>query len=165
MLMHFNYCYYSLYCCTANTLQAEFCFKSIGELFTRSSPYRWTYVFSLRSSILHFAHIFDRSSISKILQHISFLLVNLGFTMPINLYSNKKTAIKFHVMNIKYCLYEFLFYNASYIGSFFVLQNVSWWSQICWINYYEFYDHIVTNMANLLWMLKIKIIDPISAWI
>ena len=32
----------------------------------------------------------DRSSISKILHHISFLLVNLGFTMPIKLYWNKK---------------------------------------------------------------------------
>ena len=30
----------------------------------------------------------DRSSISKILHHISFLLVNLGFTMPIKLYWN-----------------------------------------------------------------------------
>ena len=32
------------------------------------------------------AHFLDRSSISLFLHHISFLLVNLGFTMPIKLY-------------------------------------------------------------------------------
>ena len=31
-----------------------------------------------------------KSSISKILHHISFLLINLAFRMPINLYSSKK---------------------------------------------------------------------------
>ena len=35
----------------------------------------------------------DRSSISQILHHISFLLVNLSFTMPIKLYSNKKLRL------------------------------------------------------------------------
>ena len=34
--------------------------------------------------------LLDRSCISKILHHISFPLVNLGFRMPIKLYANKK---------------------------------------------------------------------------
>ena len=44
----------------------------------------------------------DRSSISQILHHISFLLVNLGFTMPIKLYWNKKIATKYNIINIRW---------------------------------------------------------------
>ena len=40
--------------------------------------------------------LLDRSCISKILHHISFLLVNLGFRMPIRLYSNKKFPCNKH---------------------------------------------------------------------
>ena len=41
----------------------------------------------VRTCVLH--KFSDRSFFSKILHHISFLLVNLGFTMPIKLYSIK----------------------------------------------------------------------------
>ena len=42
------------------------------------------HVEDVRSCFLH--TFLDRSSISQFLHHISFLLVNLGFTMPIKLY-------------------------------------------------------------------------------
>ena len=48
----------------------------------------WRYIKDVRSCFLR--TFLDRSSISQILHHISFLLVNLGFTMPIKLYQNKK---------------------------------------------------------------------------
>ena len=38
---------------------------------------------------------------SKILHHISFLLVNFDFRMPIILYSNKKNCDKFPCINIR----------------------------------------------------------------
>ena len=59
--------------------------------------------FNLRTYDPAFLRTFlDRSSISQILHHISFLLVNLGFTMPIKLYWIKKIAIKFHIIKIRW---------------------------------------------------------------
>ena len=132
----------------------------------------------LGRTILLFAHIFDRSSFSQILSYILFLLVNSGFTMPIKLYWNKQNAIKFKIINIRWgtmlCSGRFFrrksiiflfwcvnsivhlnsyLFHAGCIGSYFVLWNVSRWSQIIYlIKFYEFYGHIVINMANLLWM-------------
>ena len=53
----------------------------------------------------------DRSSFSKILHHISFLLVNFGLTMSIKLYSNKKIAKKFQMINIRWGT---MFYSGSF---------------------------------------------------
>ena len=53
----------------------------------------------VRFCVLH--AFLNRSSISEILQHISFLLVNLGFTMTIKLHSIKKMAKPFHTINIR----------------------------------------------------------------
>ena len=52
----------------------------------------------------------NRSSISKILHHISFPLINLGLTMPIKLYSIKffvnvlKKKISNFSLNLIHCL-------------------------------------------------------------
>ena len=76
-----------------------------------------------------------RSSISKILHHISFLLVNLGFTMSIKLYLKncdktldrglgvftewvfifKKIVIFALLMCQEYCWFEFLFFHTKII--------------------------------------------------
>ena len=66
------------------------------------SAYMWwrmsTYDKDVRSCFLR--TFLDRSS--QFLHHISFLLVNLDFTMPIKLYWNKKIAIKYNIINIRW---------------------------------------------------------------
>ena len=69
----------------------------------------------------------DRSSISKILHHNSFLLVNWGFAMPMKLYSNFKKCDKIDNFSLwmckQSCLLEFLFFHAGCIGSYFVFNG------------------------------------------
>ena len=58
-----------------------------------------------------------------------------------------------HLKCKQYSWFELLFFHAGCIWKYFVLWNVSWWSQIiCLINFYQFYGHVVIYMANLLWI-------------
>ena len=84
----------------------------------------------------------NRSSISEILQHISFLLVNLGFTMTIKLHSIKKMAKPCHTINIR-------------SGTMFCGGKL--FRKKMFIVYFQctlHWEYFVTKMANLLWFFK-----------
>ena len=66
----------------------QFYKKSVDDCWQTLRYLSWRLFKDVRSCFLR--TFLDRSSVSQILHHISFLLVNLGFTMPIKVYWNKK---------------------------------------------------------------------------
>ena len=131
----------------------------------------------------------DRSSISKILHHISFLLVNLGFTMPIKLYWNKKlrqNTIYFKIrwgtmfwsgtfFRRKFIIFLFWCVNSIvHLNSYFPCRLHR--GLLCFVKCFMVIPNYLLN--QLLWMLwpycdkygafivnVLKIIAPILAWI
>ena len=101
------------------------------------------YINELRS-ILRFAHILNKCDKMNIKLGTMFCCRSFFYREIINFS---------HLKYKQYCWFEFLFFHAGCIWKYFVLWNVSWWSQIiCLINFYQFYGHVVIYMANLLWI-------------
>ena len=79
------------------------------------------------------AHFWTDLLFYKILHHISFLLINLSFTMPIELYSTM--AIKFHMINIRW--------GNMFCGGGFLDEIINFsllmWKLYCWFEFPLFY--------------------------